>query len=44
LEITPADAHARNVLAVALARMEDFPAAAELERARTVEPDNPLYR
>ena len=45
LDINPTDAHARNVLAVALARMQDLPAAsAELKRALSLEPDNSRYR
>jgi Flp pilus assembly protein TadD len=44
LRVNPGDAHARNVLAVALAATEDFTAAkSELQAARDLEPDNPLY-
>jgi Flp pilus assembly protein TadD len=45
LQVNPEDAHARNLLAVALAGMKDFSAAQEqLRRAVALEPTNPLYQ
>jgi Flp pilus assembly protein TadD len=44
LRVNPGDTHARNVLAVALATTADFNGAkSELQQARDLEPDNPLY-
>jgi protein O-GlcNAc transferase len=44
LRVNPGDTHARNVLAVALATTADFNGAkSELQQARDLEPDNPIY-